>query len=88
MLLLHMSFHILSTCVVGRRLPHPTQLDSDLPSALHPGRVLPAEGVQYSHPLPGGDTRLRPGKRGKEERRGEVKRERGGAVLRQEQDYS
>lgn len=57
--------------VAGWRLSHPTQLSPKRPAAVHPRCALPAEGVQHSHPLPGGDAGLRPRKRGQEERRGE-----------------
>lgn len=59
------------SCFAGRRLPHPTQLGAELPPAVHPGRALPAEGVQHPHPLPGGHARLCPRKGGQEEWRGE-----------------
>lgn len=70
--------------VAGRRLSHPTQLGPERPPAVHPRCALPAEGVQRSHPLPGGDTRLRPRKGGQEERRGEGKLDREGSRLQRE----
>lgn len=51
----------------GWRLPHPTQLEPEPPAAVHSGRALPAEGLQHSHPLPGGGAGLRPWKRGQKE---------------------
>lgn len=51
----------------GWRLPHPTQLEPEPPAAVHSGRALPAEGLQHSHPLPGGDAGLRPRKRGQKD---------------------
>lgn len=51
----------------GWRLPHPTQLEPEPPAAVHSGRPLPAEGLQRSHPLPGGGAGLRPRKRGQKE---------------------
>lgn len=53
--------------VEGRCLPHPTQLGPEHPPAVHPRCALPTEGVQHSHPIPGGDTRLRLRKGGQEE---------------------
>lgn len=68
-------FHVAQTSllflVVGRRLPRPTQLSPECPAAVHTCRALPAEGLQRSRSFPGGDTRLRPRKRGQEERGGE-----------------
>lgn len=78
-LLLHFLFPILCVkmflslflLIVGRCLPHTTQLSPGRPPAVHPRRALPAEGVQRSHPLPRGHAWLRPRKRGQEECRGE-----------------
>lgn len=62
----------------GWRLPHPTQLEPEPTAAVHSGRALPAEGLQHSHPLPGGDAGLRPRKRGQKDWRGKRKKERRG----------
>lgn len=62
----------------GWRLPHPTQLEPEPQAAVHSGRALPAEGLQHSHPLPGGDAGLRPRKRGQKDWRGKRKKERRG----------
>lgn len=58
----------------GWRLPHPTQLEPEPTAAVHSGRALPAEGLQHSHPLPGGDAGLRPRKRGQKDWRGKRKK--------------
>lgn len=63
----------------GWRLPHPTQLEPEPPAAVHSGRALPAEGLQRSHPLPGGRQGLRPRERGQKERRG-LKKKRGSII--------
>lgn len=59
--------------IAGWCLSHPTQLRPEHLAAVHTRCALPAEGVQYSHPLLGGDTGLCPRERGQEEWRGERK---------------
>lgn len=56
-----------SFSVEGWCFPHPTQLGTEFPPAIHPCCALPAEGIQHPHPIPGGDTRLRSRKGGQEE---------------------
>lgn len=53
--------------IAGWCLSHPTQFEPEPPAAIHPRCALPAEGLQHSHPLPGGDAGLRPRERGQEE---------------------